>query len=202
MRTKTTKPQKQIKFRFFSKCNSSLRLTILSCQINTDFDSILDPLHLKLFLLFIYNHLFNKLTILMIKNSCSFNVNNQGWFFNDSLIETKVTANWSKKILLYTHFIVLTVLSVWFFGYKMTNQLPICKKNKRKNVFWNDNLSARGWKNPPQCCTFLLDQVGCVGGWVLLKLFFHFKWRWRCKKNKNTEFVFRIIVFQKSGLPN
>ena len=190
MRAKTTKPQKQIKFRVFSKCNSSLRLTILLYQINTDFDSILDPLHLKHFLLFIHNHLFNKLTILMIKNSCSFNVNNQRWFFNDMIykllrkIETKL---WLIGVKRFRYIIILLFSLSCQFDFldtKWRTNYPFARKTKEKTVFWNDNLSARGWKNPPQCCTFLLDQVGCVGGWVLLKLFFHFKWRWRCKKKQ------------------
>ena len=119
------------------------------------------------------------------------------WFIK-SLIETKVTANWSKKISLYNHFIVLTVLSVWFFGYKMTNQLPICTKTKEKTFFWKDNLSARGWKNPPLCCTSIR-----LDAWVgVAKTLFSFSMKMTLQNKKNTEFMFSIIVFQKSGLPN
>ncbi len=179
----------KLNFGFFTKCNSSLRLTILLCQINTDFDSILDPLHLKHFLLFIHNHLFNKLTILMIKNSCSFNVNNQRWFFNDMIdkllrkIETKVMANWSKKISLYNHFIILTVLSVWFFGSKWRTNCPFATKTKEKRFFERITSLLGGERTPHSVALFSSIRLDAwVGGWVLQKLFFHFKWRWRCKK--------------------
>ncbi len=189
MRAKTTKPQKQIKFRVFSKCNSSLRLTILLYQINTDFDSILDPLHLKHFLLFIHNHLFNKLTILMIKNSCSFNVNNQRWFFNDMIykllrkIETKL---WLIGVKRFRYIIILLFSQSCqfdFFLIQMTNQLPICKKNKRKNVFFERITSLLGGERTPHSVA-LFSSIR-LDAWVgVAKTLFSFQMKMKLQKKK------------------
>jgi hypothetical protein len=81
------------------------------------------------------------------------------------------------------------------------NDEPIAhlQEQQKKKRFFERITSLLGGERTPQSVAL---RSGWMRGWVLLKLFFSFQMTMTLQKNKKNEFMFTIIVFQKSGLPN